>query len=594
MHNKVSVNSLLRRLWNHLSLRRKRQLGLLLILILVASFAELVSIGSVIPFLGALTSPERIFQSPYIRPVISIFGINSEDQIALVLTIVFCFFALLSGAIRLILLIITTRLSFAIGSDLGITIYQKTLYQPYRVHVARNSSEIINGISSKANGVIYSIILPMLTLISSSVILLGILIALVCLEPVVSILSFVIFGVIYILITKNTRRNKIKNSRIIAEQSTKIIKALQEGLGGIRDVLIEGLQKVYCDTFRHEEAPLRKAQASNQIAGQSPKFILESLGMVLIAGLAFYLFNQPDGISNAIPVLGLLALGSQRLLPLMQLAYSACSNIQGGYRSLEDIIHLLDQPIPSYFADTNTRKLFFNQSIELADVNFRYISKNPNIISNLNLLINKGDRVGIIGASGSGKSTLIDILMGLLEPTSGYVLVDGKVITGRRVRAWQMRVAHVPQSIFLADKTIAENIALGVDRKKVNWDRLHASVEKAQLKDVINNLPDGYNTLVGERGVRLSGGQRQRIGIARALYKNADVFVFDEATSALDNQTEDLVMHAISNLGQDITIIMVAHRLTTLRKCTKIIELADGKFIKSGSNQDIINKFKLI
>ncbi len=205
------------------------------------------------------------------------------------------------------------------------------------------------------------------------------------------------------------------------------------------------------------------------------------------------------------------------------------------------------------------------------------------------MTIRKGDRVGVIGATGSGKSTLIDILMGLLEPTSGALKVDGKAITKRNVRGWQRRIAHVPQAIFLSDTTIAENIAFGIDRKDIDFDRVRDAANRAQLQDVIDKLPNKFNTIVGERGVRLSGGQRQRIGIARALYKNADILVFDEATSALDNKTEESVIKSIEALGKEITIIMIAHRITTLKKCTKVIELADGKIVNVGSYRDIIN-----
>jgi ATP-binding cassette subfamily B protein len=236
-------------------------------------------------------------------------------------------------------------------------------------------------------------------------------------------------------------------------------------------------------------------------------------------------------------------------------------------------------------------KINFNRGIKFDKVSFRYKTGSQNVLQHLTLSIPKGERVGIIGATGSGKSTMIDILMGLLEPTSGSLKVDEQAITKKNVLSWQRRIAHVPQAIFLSDTTIAENIAFGIDRKDIDFDRLRDVAHKAQLQDVIDKLPNQYNTLVGERGVRLSGGQRQRIGIARALYKNADILVFDEATSALDNKTEESVMKPIEALGNEITVIMIAHRITTLKKCTKIIELADGKIVNVGSYRDIIKSF---
>jgi len=588
MQNVTPMNKLFFRLWQHMSLRRRRQFVLLLLLMMVASLAEIISIGSVIPFLGALTSPENFFANPLAQPLISFLKIESANQLIAPLTIVFCLSAILSGGVRLSLLMFTTRLSFATGSDLGIEIYQRTLYQPYKVHVSRNSSEIINGISNKANAIIYSVILPALTLVSASVMLLAILIALIYIDPIISFFTIFIFGSIYIALSKYTRNNKIKNSHVIAKQSTQIIKSLQEGLGGIRDVLIDGSQHVYCEIFRRANAPLRDAQANNQVVSQSPRFIMEALGMVLIAGLAFYLFKQTDGTLKAIPVLGVLALGAQKMLPIMQQSYQAWSSIQGSYASLEDTLVLIEQPLPSDFYNQELIQINFNRNIKFDKVSFRYKTGSQNVLQQLTLSILKGERVGIVGATGSGKSTMIDILMGLLEPTSGSLKVDEKAITKKNVRTWQRRIAHVPQAIFLSDTTIAENIAFGIDRKYIDFDRVRVAAHKAQLQDVIDKLPSQYNTLVGERGVRLSGGQRQRIGIARALYKNADILVFDEATSALDNKTEESVMKSIEALGKEITVIMIAHRITTLKKCTKIIELADGKIVSVGSYRDTI------
>ena len=589
MQNITPVGKLLFKLWQHMSLRRRHQFILLLVLMVVASFAEIISIGSVIPFLSALTSPESFFINPLAQPVIFFLRIENANQLLMSLTIIFCLSAIFSGGVRLVLLMFTTRLSFATGSDFGIDIYQRTLYQPYKVHVSRNSSEIINGISNKANAIIYGAILPALTLVSSGVILVGILFTLFYINVLITLITIFIFASIYTILEKYTRNNKIKNSRVIAEQSTQIIKSLQEGLGGIRDVLIDGSQHVYCEIFSHANNPLRRAQANNQLTSQCPRFIMETLGMVLIAGLAFYLVIGPDGTLKAIPVLGVLALAAQKMLPIIQQCYQAISSIQGSHASLEDALSLIDQPLPYDYSNKQIIEINFSHDIKFENVNFRYQAGFDNIIQHLNLSIYKGERVGIIGATGSGKSTMIDILMGLLEPTSGAVKVDGKAITKKNVRGWQRRIAHVPQAIFLSDTTIAENIAFGVHKKDIDFDRVHDAAHKAQLQNVIDTLPNQYNTIVGERGVRLSGGQRQRIGIARALYKNADILVFDEATSALDNKTEDSVMKSIETLGKEITVIMIAHRTTTLKKCTKIIELTDGKIVNIGSYRDIIN-----
>jgi ATP-binding cassette, subfamily B, bacterial PglK len=553
-----------------------------------ASFAEILSIGAVLPFLAVLTSPDRIFRLSLIQPLIKFLGLTDSSQLLLPLTITFGISALISGAMRLLLLWASTRLSFATGADFSISIYRRTLYQPYAVHIARNSSEIINGISTKANGVIYSIITPFLTLISSSIMLLAILIALLSVDPIVAIAAFGGFGLIYSFIIKMTRHRQLLNSQCIACESTQVIKSLQEGLGGIRDVLIDGSQEAYCKIYRNADNLLRRAQGNSVFISVSPRFGIEALGMLLIAILAYLLAKQPDGIVKAIPVLGALALGAQRLLPVLQGAYSAWANIQGGQASLRDTLELLEQPLPDSASQTTDKPMRFMDQISFTNLSFRYTSQTPWVLKNLDLKIAKGTRIGFVGVTGSGKSTLLDIFMGLLQPTEGTLEIDGTPISIMNHRSWQSHIAHVPQSIFLSDSTIEENIAFGVPLGKIDHDRVKQAARKAQIAEVIENWPKKYKTFVGERGIRLSGGQRQRIGIARALYKQADVIIFDEATSALDNETEQAVMKSIECLGNDLTVLIIAHRLTTLKKCTCIVELADGGIKRIGNYQDFV------
>ena len=592
MHSTPSLPALLKRLWHHISPRRRAQFGLLLVLMVSASFAEILSIGAVLPFIAVLTSPERIFRLPAAQPFIETAGITSATQLLLPLTITFGVAALISGAMRLLLLWVSTRLSFATGADLSISIYRRTLYQPYAVHVARNSSEVINGISGKANGVIYSTVVPLLTLISSSMMLLAILLALLTVDPVIALAAFGGFGLIYAGIIKLTQNQQLLNSQCIARESTQVIKSLQEGLGGIRDVLIDGSQSAYCQVYRNADHPLRKAQGNNMFIGQSPRFGIEALGMMLIALLAYALSQQPHGIAKAIPVLGALALGAQRLLPVLQGAYNSWSTIQGGQVSLSDTLELLDQPLPDYVDQPPGQPLPFRHQITLNNLSFRYSAQTPLVLSNLNLAIAKGSRIGFIGVTGSGKSTLLDIIMGLLQTTEGDIKIDAQPLSANNNRAWQAHIAHVPQAIFLADSTIEDNIAFGVPKSKIDHNRVKQAARQAQIADIIESWPKKYQTYVGERGIRLSGGQRQRIGIARALYKQADVIIFDEATSALDNETEQAVMHAIESLGEDLTVLIIAHRLTTLKNCTQIVELADGGIKRIGTYQEIITNVR--
>lgn len=583
------ISRSLSRLWRHINKRRRKQFYFLFILIVFSSFAEIVSIGSALPFLAAITMPTTVFEAKAAQPFIKELGLTSPEQVLLPLTAIFCLAALLAGTVRLLLLRISTRLSFSAGSDLSIEIYRRTLYQPYCVHISRNTSEVISGISGKANGVIYYTILPILTLLSSGVMLISILSALIYMDPGVAIISFVGFGLIYVLVTWVTRAQKIKNSQHISRESTQVIKSLQEGLGGIRDILIDGSQDVYCQVYRKADLQLRQAQGSNQFLAQSPRYGMEALGMVLIALLAYTLTQKSDGVAEAIPVLGLLALGAQRLLPVMQQAYASWSTIQGGQASLEDALDLLDQPLPNYADDIFSNPLKFERQISLTQLSFRYAKTAPLVLQELNLNIARGSRIGFIGTTGSGKSTLLDVIMGLLSPTKGFLEIDGERITLETRRSWYSHIAHVPQAIFLSDGTIEENIAFGVPTDIIDKQRVMQCAKQAQIAQCIEDWPNGYQTLVGERGIRLSGGQRQRIGIARALYKQADVIILDEATSALDNETEEAVMSAIDNLSADLTILIIAHRITTLRNCSKIIKLNHGRIESICSYPDLLS-----
>ena len=580
---------LLRRIWKHINRRRRMQFGILFLVMILASFAEVVSIGAVLPFLSALTAPDVIFGHPIAQPFIRALNLTEPKQLLLPLTIAFAIGALLSGTMRLILLWLQTRISHAIGADLSISIYRRTLYQPYSVHVARNSSEIIAGISTKANTVLSTTIMPLITIISSILMLLSILLALLVIEPEVAIIGLFGFGAIYMVVILVTKKVVQRDSQRINYETGRIIKALQEGLGGIRDVLINGTQATYCSIYRNADLPMRRAQANIAIIGSSPRFVVEAIGMVLIASLAYSLAGRSSGITSAIPVLGAMVLGAQRMLPVLQACYVSWTLVRGGQASLNSTLALLDQSLPAYADGPPQALMSFQNSITLNNLAFQYSKDTPWVLrEGFNFSIKKGSRIGFIGATGSGKSTLLDIIMGLLQPTLGSLEIDGINVTEQNHRGWQAHIAHVPQVIFLADNNIAENIAFGVPVEKIDYARVNQAAQMAQIAQTIESWSNKYNTLVGERGVRLSGGQRQRIGIARALYKKADVIVFDEATSSLDNDTERTVMGTIDSLGDELTVIIVAHRLTTLKNCTHVVEMENGRVKRDGTYEEIV------
>ena len=583
-----SYKQIISRLWRHLSKRRKKQFSILLILMVVASISELISVGAVVPFLGILIAPEQVYQNALIQPVIQVLEISEPNQLILPLTILFIIAALTAGIIRLTLLYATTRLSYATGADISINIYRRTLYQEYAVHVALNSSKVINGIINKTNIVISSILTPILMLMSSIILLIGIMVALFYIDIVVALTALIGFSFLYGMVIYYTRKQLKENSQCIADQSTMMIKSLQEGLGGIRDVLIDGTQQFYLQLYRNADLPLRRASGNNQFISGSPRYAMEAIGMVLIAILAYFMTQQKNGMAASIPVLGALALGAQRLLPVLQQAYSSYSLIKGSKSSFVDVLNLLDQPLPEYLDQPITKPIPFTKEIKLNNLNFRYTDDSPWVLKNVNLSLKKGCHIGFMGVTGSGKSTLLDIIMGLLPGTNGELLIDQLPINNQNRRAWQAHIAHVPQNIYLSDGTIEENIAFGIENEEIDHQRVRKAAQQAQIAELIEQWKDGYQTIVGERGVRLSGGQRQRIGVARALYKKASVLIFDEATSALDNETEQAVMDAIEGLDKELTILTIAHRLTTLKSCDKIVKLDKNNVINILSYKEVL------
>ena len=587
--NNKNIRKLLGSLWKHISKKRKYQLGLLIILMFISSLVEVVSIGAVIPFLAVLAEPEVFFHSQAGNQIANLFGVKDSSDLLIPLTLLLAFAALAAGRMRITLLWGQTRLGFAIGADISYQIYRLTLYQPYSVHLLRNSSEVIAGISNKANQAVSGAIIPAMTIVSSVVILLIVFAALIVVDPLISLSALVAFSSIYIIVFMLSKKALYQNSQLISQKTNLVIKALQEGLGGIRDVLIDGAQSIYCKSFRSADIPMRRAIANNKIIGQSPRHIIESLGIIIIAFLSYSLSSRDGGLVSVLPTLGAFAIGAQRMLPMLQQTYAAWSTMRGSYVVIEDVISLLEQPLSHHVNNMIEQKIEFHQSITLNNASFSYSDNSSAVLKDLSINIKKGTTVGFVGKTGSGKSTLLDVLMALLHPTKGELMIDGEKISEENSRAWQKHISHIPQSIYLSDATILENIAFGIPHDEIDNDRVRWAAKQACISDNIESWQEQYSTIVGERGVRLSGGQRQRIGIARALYKNADVIILDEATSALDNKTEMSVMNSIENIGGTITVLIVAHRVTTLKGCDIIYDLENGKIKNTGSYDDLFS-----
>jgi ATP-binding cassette, subfamily B, bacterial PglK len=568
----------IKQLWLFISPKRKVQFLLVLILMFLSSIIDVISLGALLPFLGVLSSPDQVFQNEFIQPFLTMFGIESSFELILPLTVLFIFASILSALFRIFLLYSVTRLSYATGLDISVSIFEKTIYQDYSVHIERNSSEIINSIIIKSDNVIGGIFLPVLMGISSSLILLGILTTLIIINPFITLVSFSFVAGMYILITLFTRKKLIEIGEIVASRSTLKIKSLQEGLGGIRDVLVNRRQDYFVNLYKQSDIPLRKASGNGIVIGGSPRFIMEA-GVITLISIAAYIMTLKNGsLIQIIPVLGVFALGAQRLVPALQNIFSSYAKITSAGRSLNDVLILLNQELPSSYS-TDIELLDFDKKIDIVNAGFKYSNELPWVFRNISLRINKGSRIGFIGETGSGKSTFVDCIMGLLYLTEGMILVDKTMIDKNNVDSWRKSISHVPQSIFLSDNTIEENIAFGVPKDKINHKRVIEAAKKSQLEGFINSLTDDYKTIVGEKGIRFSGGQLQRLGIARALYKKAQVLVLDEASSALDSDTEKEVTNAINNLDHEITIIIIAHRLSTLKGCDKIFKIQNNGVI---------------
>jgi len=578
-----STLNLLRRIWGYLSRRRRLQLALLLLVMLASGLAELVSLGAVLPFLAVLTNPEHLWQKPLIQALASKAGLSQANQLIVPATAAFALAAVLAALVRLLNLWLNGRLAAAVGSDLSCEAYWRTLYQPYQVHVQRNSSTVITAITNHIALTVLALN-AVLQIVSAFLVAASLLIGLLLIDWLVAVSAAGLFGIAYGLVGAIARRELRQNGERIAAESNQRVQALQEGLGAIRDVLLDGSQATYLEVYLRADRPQRQLESKNAFLSTFPRYALEALGLVVIALLGGLLVLQRGSGGAVIPLLGALALGAQRLLPALQQIYGGWANLNSWSASLVAVIELLEQPLPQQQAVA--APLALQQSVRLQGVRFCYAPELPEVLQGLDLEIRSGERIGLIGSTGSGKSTLVDLLMGLLVPSGGRLLVDGLDLHdpahAERLAAWRAAVAHVPQSIYLADSSIAENIAFGVPRQAIDLARVKQAAEQAQIASFIESSPGGYASFVGERGIRLSGGQRQRIGIARALYKQASVIVLDEATSALDTSTEEAVMKAVEGLSRNLTMVMIAHRLSTVQRCDRVVRLDHGAVVGSG------------
>jgi len=558
----------------------------------LSAFAELMSIGAVIPFIGVITDPESLTKIALVQLVVNFFDVEGTQELILFFTFIFISLVITAGLIRVLYVWTQSRLTHFITADLSVKAFRNSLYQPYSVHVNRNSSEVISTIFVKLNKLSYRIILNVFVVCSSIIIIATVFCAFLYVDFLRTLLLFLAFASIYLFFTLVFKNALTQGSKIQATEQDKSVKILQESFGGIRDVLIDGTHELYIKLFAKSEVLLRKTVSLAEFMALSPRYIIEMFGMSVFA--IFCTFSVYQGIesSTLLPVLGAVVVAAVKLLPYVQATYAGVSDLRAHSNLVEDVLELLEQQVDNTSIeslDSNSqKKISLQDRIEFDNLSFSYPGANEPVLKNITLDIPAGSKVGIIGETGSGKSTLVDILMGLLLPESGSFAVDKELINITNQYLWRRSVVHVPQNIFLSDVSILENIAFGHSAETVNWDSIKTAAKKASIHDHIESLEHGYNTIVGERGVKLSGGQRQRIGIARALYRSPDILFLDEATNALDDETEAKIMESIYQLHPKLTLIMVAHRKTTLKHCSIIIELDKGTIKKMGNYKDMI------
>ncbi|MGZ8313027.1 MAG: ABC transporter ATP-binding protein, partial [Allosphingosinicella sp.] len=544
----------------------------------------------ILPFLTLLSAPERLMSVEPVMAVFAFFGAHTRGELVLAATIMFGIAAVLAGLVRLMFAWSSQAFVFTLGHELGVELQRRILYQPYTYHVMTNSSQFVSALE-KVHVLVLNILLPLMQAAGAVLISLFIIAVLVIINPVVALASAAAFGLVYLAVSALTRgrleRSSVESNRTLGER----VQAVQENMGAIRDILIDRTQPAYVAHFAQIDWRLRSAQTWIAFIAAAPRFVIESFGMVLIAVIALLLASRDGGLGAALPTLGAMALGAQRLLPLLQQVYFGLSQFRGNRAVLDDVVEFLDLDCP--LEHETSAPLPMRRSIRFDRVGYTYPGRDVAVLDEIDLTIPCGSRVAFVGRTGSGKSTLVDLLMGLLQPSEGSILIDDEPLTGAKLPAWQANIAHVPQSIFLTDTSILNNIAFGVPKEQIDRARAASAAQRAQLHDFITGLPEGYETEVGERGVRLSGGQRQRLGIARALYKEASVLVLDEATSALDDATETAVMASLESLDERLTVIMIAHRLSTIANCDQVIRLSEGRIVQSGSYAAVAHSLQL-
>jgi ATP-binding cassette, subfamily B, bacterial PglK len=571
-------------LFGVLSDKRRRQLFLVALLMPATAIAETALVAAIVPFLTLLAGSgmaER--QIPLLTSLLDELDRLAPGDPLLGAGLLFALTVLATAALRLALSWVSQQFAYGMGHELGVEIQKRLLDQPYLFHLHRHSSELLAALD-KVDFLVFSTAIQGLQAASAALISLFIVAVLLWIDPLSAALAALLVGGLYGLALVASRRRLSAHASIIGADFEARLKAAQDSLGGIRDIILDRSQDLRVDHFRKIDARFMRSRADAAFLVSAPRFAVEALGLILIALLAVTIAGRPDGLIAALPVLGALALGAQRLLPLVSQLYSGWANVTASGPIIRELAQLASLPIDAE-AESSVGRLPFATAIEFHDVGFQYPERGRPALQGISLTIPKGGRMAITGKTGGGKSTFADLLMGLIEPSQGKITIDGAELSGSRLFSWRRSIAHVPQSIFLSDDSIAANISLSMPGANIDMERVRRAAEMVRLEEFIDTLPAGFETCVGERGARLSGGQRQRLALARAIYKDAPVLVLDEATSSLDDETEAAVLKTLDALqAQGKTIVIIAHRQSTIERCDLIVRLDQGRLVEVSSS----------
>ena len=574
-----SIYSILREFFRFTIKKRKVQLVFIIISTLLSSFLELINIGAIIPLLSYIVSPDSFSETGILFDLFSFIGLKSSEISLIDLTIFFCISSIFSGLFRALTLFVQLKFGALVGNDFVKIVYKTMLNLPYNIQIKLNSSQNQTLIQKSFETGTW-LVTPFVTLCGSIIVLSSISSFLLFLDIFTFLITILYFGIIYIIIVLLTKKTLKKSSESINKNHTNIFKSTRNGLGSIRNIIMESNSNLYVTRLIKIVNNFRLAWVNVNFINQSPKMIVETAGLIYISVLTIIYYNLGYDLENIVVTIGALALAAQKMLPMIQQVFGCYAVIKGNQHSILEVLDFLNsyQKFTNYSQQKNIEKIKFKNEIKFSDLSFSYIEDEP-VIVNSNLSIKLGSKIAIVGSSGSGKSTLLDLLMGLISPSSGEIIIDNVILNPKNIGSWQKMITHVPQSVFLKDSSILSNIIFDHEDNSINKKRLQESISIASIDEFINNLEFGFNTDVGENGNLLSGGQRQRLGIARALYRNNKILIFDEATSALDKKTEDKVIDSLLKLDKSFTVILVSHKLSLEHKFDRVLNLEKTKII---------------